>query len=169
VIKRIIILVVLLVGMEVQQGLAEEKAIITDKDIQKTFKNSGQSKDLNYVMAGKRRHIQAILDGFLLGDHQLILESVSDLESNMQLVSRNISVDSQNAIEVWQSMAHIMERARKLKQNIEKKDYQKAYADYSDIVSSCIQCHEAIRGWGKLEPEVIKTVVFEEPTKDVKS
>lgn len=150
-------------------GYCGETKFITDTDIKKMFESSEKLQDVHSVMVDQRQRMQTIFDGFVMGDEHLIADSVNGLDSDMQFIGRNAPIDKGKAMEVWQSMSYILQRSKKMKQNIEKKDYQKAFVDFSAMSAHCIQCHEAARGWGRLEPALIETVSFEETPQDAKS
>ena len=147
---------------------SSKAAVITDTDIKKYFSTSEKAKDVHSVMMAQGEKFHTILDGFLSGDKESIKAAMVDIDKDMKYVSKNMQVDEEEEPEVWQSILSIVQRTKKMKSHIDKENYQEAYTDFTVLMAHCIQCHEATRGWGSLEPEVLEKVEFVETAKPKK-
>ncbi len=129
----------------------------TDDMIQDFFKSKDARKS-HGVMKAQRESIRAIMDGFIIGDPELIQRNADDLNTAMQEIVQTYPPKSEEGAAVWSAMSNIVTQSQSMKKELSNKDYSKAYGHYTQITASCIQCHQIARPWGK----------FEEPPTEVK-
>ena len=128
----------------------------TDEMIQSLFKKSETLK-VHRIMSEQRDRLRRIMDGFLTGDIQGIQQNADELSSAMQSVAFTLPSTAENNAEVWKAMSGVVTESQLLKEEISKKDYQKAYSHYSQLMGRCIQCHQVARVWGKFDEIKVET------------
>lgn len=124
--------------------------VYTDESIRKMFKSKEVQKS-HSLMTRERERLQAISDGFLLGDSEAIEKNTDMLVASMRQVAQMFPHKPESGGAEWTAMSEIVSHVESMKKEILNKNYNKAYSHYSRIMASCIQCHQIARSWGKFE------------------
>lgn len=126
-------------------GLAVLRAAekpVSDADIAAMFQTS------HGVMKKQQARLHAILDGFLLGDLDLVQQQAEAIGKAMDEVALHVPPKAGAQAEQWTSMAKIVEEAQALRDTAQKGQYQQAYQHYTALANQCMMCHQARRDWG---------------------
>ena len=135
----------------VAPGRAQER--VTDEDLEKRFGKS------HAVMKTQYQLIHQILDGFLLGDSELIQRNTNELAQTMREVGYTFPPEPRQEVEVWNAMSKIVQQARLLQERVAQGSYQEAYKHFLLMIYQCLKCHQTRRTWGQFpvpEPEKSK-------------
>lgn len=144
----------LLVVSFLNRPAVPEDAAVTNDDVYKTLHKSPDFEKSHSVMRLQKMRLNAIFNGFLIGDTERIAEESDGLLSDMnQLILSNMPTQETES-SVWRSVAEIVEATHSLKDEVSKNNYSNAYGHFARVTASCIQCHQVMREWGKFpQPE----------------
>jgi hypothetical protein len=134
-----------------------EEVVYNDKMIRQAFEEEGGA-DAHRVMMRQRGRIRDIGDAFLTGDAPTISKKAGEIAAEMTEVAKTFPPASENTAEVWGAMSSIAADAGNIQKQIELKDHRKAYAHFSRLQGSCVECHQVARGWGKFEEPKVEDV-----------
>lgn len=123
------------------------------KDMIEEILKDKATQKLHRVMILQRNNLKLILDGFLIGDAELIRQNTQEVADNMRDIigATSSTSSSANSANMWSTMSDIVVETQKLKETIDAEDYPGAYKHYTNIVSNCISCHQIARSWGKFD------------------
>ena len=123
---------------------------MTNDEVYKFLSKDKNFKEAHSVMAEQRERLRDILDGFLEGNVNKIREQSGKLVKAVAEINRRYPQSEEKGPAAWQAMAKIVNESNAMNDDTLKNDYGKAYWHYSRVVDQCIQCHQAVRQWGKL-------------------
>ena len=103
------------------------------------------------VMKAQRERLQVMLDGFLIGDMQLVGKNADAVAVAMRRVRAKFPPNPQQEAEVWQIMAEVADTSQKLQEAVKEEDYKAAYRHFTFLAGRCIACHQVRRSWGTFE------------------
>lgn len=124
--------------------------VITDQSIREAFDKSNDLKQSHTVMSDQKQRLLKIMDAFLKGDTYTIQSSTDEISKAMHTIVTTYPISPEKKAEAWKIMAEIVKQSHAIQEAAEKNDYQKAYEHFTLLSNQCIQCHQAVRGWGKL-------------------
>ena len=95
-----------------------------------------------------------MLDGFLLGDAELVKASSNNIAQAMSKIVRAVPVEGESQAIAWEAMSKIMKETLAIEKSLGENDYPSAYNAYVSLAGRCIRCHQAVRDYGTfVEPE----------------
>ena len=129
-------------------AMAKDKPV-TNEDVYELLSESGIWERSHSVMSQQQERLTAILNDFLNGDTGHIKKESDELLNDMKQLLLDSPPNKENEPSSWQSTTEIVEETHSMKEEISKNDYNKAYEHFVNITTSCIECHQATRQWGK--------------------
>lgn len=105
------------------------------------------------VMRDQRARLRDVLDGFLLGDLEIVQEMAEQLAKDIARVNDEIPLELDNEAVQLISVGEIAKEAKKLEAAAAAGQYRVAYEHYANLVARCIACHQQRRSWGTF-PEI---------------
>ena len=109
------------------------------------------------VMKDQRERLHTILDSFLMGDLTLVESNATEVAAAMEEAAVMFPTESVTETQQWKLMAAVVEQSRLLKKAAQEKDYPQAYRNFSNLMGSCIACHQIRRPWGKFPEPLPQT------------
>lgn len=107
-----------------------------------THTGSAQLPDLNNLMHQKLEHTQNLLEAVVLGNHT----AVERFANELTLLSEASTWTSLRTLEYLQYAARFRDSSGRLEQEAQNRDMEGVAFAYSELVTTCVQCHRHVRG-----------------------
>ena len=107
-----------------------------------TQAGSAQLPDLNDLMRQKLEHTQNLLEAVVLGNHT----SAERFANELTLLSEASTWTSLRTLEYLQFAASFRDSSRRLEADAQNRDMEAVAFAYSELVTTCVQCHRHVRG-----------------------
>lgn len=103
---------------------------------------SAQLPNLGDLMQQKLEHGQNLLEAVVLGDHT----SVERFANELTLLSEASTWTSLRTLEYLQYAASFRESSSRLVEEAQAQNTENVAFAYSELVTTCVQCHRHVRG-----------------------
>jgi hypothetical protein len=122
--------------------------VVTDEKLKQYLAQSPEFESAHAVMTAQRQKLHAALDGFLVGDAELVREATGSVADAMKAVANQIPLKDEQGTEAWSAMSRIVQESLTAEDLIQKNDYVGAYNAYARMTAQCIRCHQTVRDYG---------------------
>ena len=107
-----------------------------------------QLSQTHAVMERLHGDLEALLDGFLTGNTETIVQYADLIATALLDASQSFPAAPAEQQEVWEDFRQITDEAKRLQAQAHQGLYHQAYHHFVTLSARCIQCHQARRGWG---------------------
>lgn len=130
-------------------GSGSPQEVVTNETLEKYLGPRIRFDSSHAVMLENHKRLELLLNAFLRGDTDTIKRLSDELTRSMSVVRQIIPQDPEQGIPAYIAIADIANQSNAMRVEISRNNPLKAYEHYSRVISSCLQCHQAVRSWGK--------------------
>ena len=115
---------------------------------------SDRAEEAHQVMLAQAHRLQSMLNGFLSGQADLVVNNSDAIAKDMNEMARSaIKTAPEFSSGEWQSLAELSDAAKQTTRLVQMGKPTEALRHYHRMIQSCVVCHETRRVWESLESE----------------